>query len=170
MEKLDLVDKNDNIVGVTTKDEAHEFGYIHRVAAVFVFTPDGKLYIQEHIKTGNRYDHSVGGHVLRGESYDDAAKREAAEELGITDPLTKVTTFLSDDGRGHMFGLYEVIPSKSWKFVPNDEVKNIISMTLPEVVEMMNKEPDKFTHGFRWTMKKYLEVKKLPYLLNKNIF
>ena len=102
MEVLDRVDENDKVIGQTTKDEAHKYAHIHRVAAVFVFAQDGNLYVQEHIKTGNAYDHSVGGHVLRGESYDEAAKREAEEELDITEPLTKLGAFLSKDGRGHM--------------------------------------------------------------------
>ncbi len=164
-----MVDRNDKVIGVTNKEEAHKFGYLHRVVAVFVFAPDGKLYLQEHIKTNNAYDHSVGGHVVQGESYDDAARREVFEELDITDPLTKIATFLSHDGRGHMFGLYEVTPSLSWKFKPNEEVQRIIPMPLGEVVELMNEQPDRFTHGFRWTMQKYLEVKNLPYFINAEI-
>lgn len=169
MEKYDLVDSDDRVIGVTNKEEAHKFGYIHRVVAVFVFTQDGKLCLQEHIKTNNAYDHSVGGHVVQGESYDDAARREAFEELNITDPLTKIATFLSHDGHGHMFGLYEVTPSLLWKFKPNREVQRIIPMPLGEVVDLMNRQPGKFTHGFRWTMSKYLEAKNLPYSVNPGI-
>ena len=167
METFDRVDENDNVIGRTDKQEAHELAYIHRVVAVFVFTQNGELYMQEHIKTGNAYDHSAGGHVLSGETYDDAAKREAEEELGITEPTTKLGTFLSKDGRGHMFGLYEVTVPSSWKFKPNDEVEKIIPMSIPDIVRSMNEDPSKFTRGFRWTMNEYIKLKNLPQTINQ---
>jgi len=82
MELVDRVDKNDNIIGQTTKEEAHQNAYIHRVAAVFCFDPEGKLLVQ-HRKKDGLFDHSVGGHVGLGEAYEAAAEREMKEELGI---------------------------------------------------------------------------------------
>lgn len=161
-----MVDKDDRVVGVTNKEEAHRLGYIHRVVAVFVFDKDGKLYAQEHIISNNALDHSIGGHVRRGESYDEAAAREAHEELGINDPLTRVTTFLSQADFKHMFTIYETTPPSSWKFMPNKEVQKIIPLSIADIVEKMNSRSVRFTYGFRATMGKYIDVKKLPYVLN----
>lgn len=108
MELFDLVDKDDSVIGTTNKPEAHSKGLLRRVAAVYVFNEKGQLYVQVHKKSGGLYDHSVGGHISQGESYEDGASREALEELGIGQQLDKLTTFYSDEGidMQHMFGLF----------------------------------------------------------------
>ena len=108
MEELDQVDENDSIIGVTDKHAAHEKNLIHRVSAVYVFTSSGELIVQIHKDSGGLYDHSVGGHVKKGESYEAAAHREAEEELGIKQDLNHVVTFFGDDGvRAHMYSVFE---------------------------------------------------------------
>lgn len=175
MEYFDLVDEHDKIIGTTTQQKSHQDGGIHRVAAIYVFDNKDRLYVQEHIKGGGKYDHSVGGHVSQGETYDEAAKREGLEELGIIDPLEKVSVFYSDETFGdsnirHYFGLYECHPSEDWHFKPNDEVKTIIPMTITDIIDLMNVEPKRFTGGFRNTMKEYIRVKQLSFVLNDNVF
>jgi len=168
MEKFDLVDINDNVIGETDKLTSHANGDLHRVVAIFVFNQNGELYLQEHIKSGGLFDHSVGGHVSKGEDYDTAAKREGFEELSLTCPLNKVSVFYSDETFGrvksrHMFGIYECIPPKDWQFIPNEEVKKIIPMKLKDVIDLMNSQPSKFTPGFLNTMQEYISQKQLPY-------
>ncbi len=163
MEQFDLVDENDNVIGTTDKPTAHANKLLHRVAAVYVFNEDGELYVQIHKSSGGLYDHSVGGHVSKGEDYATAASREAEEELGITQPLTQlVTAYHSDEGKyGHMFGIFECAAEKTWKFVPNDEVEEIVPMKLEEIRKMMMNSPEKFTGGFINTMKEYVRIKGL---------
>lgn len=159
MELFDLVNAQDKVIGVTDKVTAHTNGELHRVAAVFVFDEDGQLYVQIHKKSGGLYDHSVGGHVAQGESYDEAAKRESAEELGIDQPLTHIATFYSDEGVSmqHMFGLYKCTASTDWTFKPNDEVAEIVLLPVKQIKELMTSHPEKFTGGFINTMKRYSE-------------
>ena len=162
MEQFDLVDKNDNIIGTTDKPTAHANKQLHRVAAVYVFNQAGELYVQVHKASGGLYDHSVGGHVSKGENYATAATREADEELGIQQPLTHLANFYSDEGTYlHMFGLFECIAEKTWQFIPNDEVEEIIPMKLEEIKAMMNSSPEKFTNGFINTMQEYCRIKNL---------
>lgn len=162
MELLDLVDDNDVVIGVTDKATAHANRQIHRVAAVFVFSRTGELYVQIHKKSSGRYDHSVGGHVLKGESYDEAARREAIEELGILQPLTKLTIVYSGGGSFlHMVGLFECVALDDWVFVPNDEVEEIIPMKLKNIKIMMKKSPEKFSSDFIDTMHAYCNLRGL---------
>ncbi len=162
MELFDLVDKDDNVIGVTDKPTAHSTKQLHRVAAVYVFNEKGELYVQVHKISGGRYDHSVGGHVSQGETYAIAAQREADEELGIKQPLQELSTFYSDeDTYLHMFGLFECVVDKDWKFEPNDEVEEIIPMKLDDIRKMMTDTPEKFTGGFINTMNEYCKVKNL---------
>lgn len=161
-ELYDLVDENDQVIGTTDKATSHTTGQLHRVAAVFVFNQKGELYIQVH-KSDGKWDHSVGGHVTKGETYAQAAKREAHEELGITQPLTELAVSIAGPEYPHMqhfFGLYECVADPDWQFVPNEEVPNVFAMPFDEVRKAMKTEPeDRFTRGFRITMAKYLDVK-----------
>ena len=52
MELFDLVDKQDAIIGATDKPTAHATGQLHRVAGVYVFDKQGRLYVQVHKKSG----------------------------------------------------------------------------------------------------------------------
>lgn len=168
MEHFDLVDKNDIIIGITDKVTAHREGHIHRVAAAYVFDLQGRLYMQEHLKSGGKFDNSIGGHVIQGESYEEAMEREAYEELGITDPLNKVSVFypqkaLPGSKNTHVYGLYEIKHSENWRFIPNEEVQKIIPLPLEEIVALMNKYPEKFVTGFIYTMQEYIKQKHLLY-------
>lgn len=170
MELFDAVNIRDEIIGTTDKTHAHTDGSIHRVVAVYVFTPDNLLYVQKHIKSGGLLDHSVGGHVRKDEGYDEAAIREGGEELDLTDTPQKLSVFYSDEtffggNIKHMFGLFECHPSKEWKFTPNEEVKELIPMTIEKIVASMNTDPHSFTPGFLNTMREYLGQKQLPYQL-----
>lgn len=162
MEPFDLVDKNDNVIGTTDKPTAHANKQLHRVAAVYVFNEAGELYVQVHKSSGGLFDHSVGGHVSKGEDYPTTAAREANEELGIKQPLTQLSTFYSDEGVYlHMFGLFECIADKNWKFVPNEEVGEIMPMKLEDIKKLMETSPEKFTGGFINTMREYGRIKDL---------
>jgi isopentenyldiphosphate isomerase len=162
MEQFDLVDQDDIVIGTTDKPTAHSTKQLHRVAAVYVFNEQGELYVQVHKSGGGLFDHSVGGHVSKGEDYATAASREADEELGIKQPLTKLATFYSDEGVYlHMFGLFECVADPSWQFVPNDEVDEIIPMKLDDIRKIMTSNPEKFTGGFINTMEQYCIVKNL---------
>ena len=163
-ELFDKVDEKDNIIGVTYKQEAHEKGFIHRVAAVYVFDKSGNLYVQDHVKAG-LLDHSVGGHIIQGETYQVGASREAEEELGISDPVELLDVFYSDEtytgsNYRHMFGLFTCTPSASWRFKPNDEVHSIFPISIEDIVQHMNESPEKFTPGFLNTMEQYLKLVK----------
>jgi isopentenyldiphosphate isomerase len=61
---------------------------IHRSAHVLVLHPEtGAILLQKRAMTKDtfpgRWDTSVGGHVTFGQSYAEAARREAREELGV---------------------------------------------------------------------------------------
>ena len=162
MELFDHVNKDDTVIGVTDKIDAHTTGKLHRVGAVYVFDDTGRLYVQVHKKSGGLYDHSIGGHISQGETYEEGTKREAEEELGITQPLEKLSVFYSDEGptMQHMFGLFVCVASPEWRFVPNAEVEEIIPMQVNDIQALMKSNPEKFTGGFINTMNEYERLKK----------
>jgi isopentenyldiphosphate isomerase len=91
-EILDVVDVEDRVVGRLPRAEVYARRLVHR--CVFVLVRDGAGRIFVHRRTDDkltypgRHDMFVGGVVGAGESYDAAAVREAAEELGVSTPDT----------------------------------------------------------------------------------
>lgn len=89
-ELFPLVDEQGNITGAVTRGEAHDGSKkLHPVVHLHVFNSQGELYMQKRpewkdIQPG-KWDTAVGGHVDLGESIEIALKREASEELNITD-------------------------------------------------------------------------------------
>ncbi|MBP7811219.1 MAG: NUDIX domain-containing protein [Candidatus Moranbacteria bacterium] len=147
-ELIDLVDKKNNVIGVTDAETAHAQKQLHRVVGVFLFDTDGGMYLQNGNKY-NKYDLSVGGHVKQGESLGDAAQREMTEELGIQVPLTHVSTFLpSNNKMGHFWALYQGQAPAHWNFLPTEEVTSVIQMSTLEILEKLETSPELFTHGF----------------------
>jgi isopentenyl-diphosphate Delta-isomerase len=159
-ELIDIVDENNNVVGTTTAAEAHEKKIMHRIAGVFVFDVDGGLYLQ----TGNKYgklDLSVGGHVQKGESYEDAARREMCEEIGLTAPLQHVSTFLPENARlNHFWGIFMTTAPDGWEFKETEEVKSMEKKSMKEITDLMESNPEMFTHGFINAMKEFVRIYK----------
>ncbi|MFF6782261.1 NUDIX domain-containing protein [Streptomyces sp. NPDC012510] len=115
-EILDIVDENDQVIGQAPRGEVYARGMRHRAVFVLVRDGEGRIFVHRRTETKlvfpSLYDMFVGGVVGAGESYDDAASREAEEELGVVGlprpvPLFK---FLYDDGGGRTWwsAVYEV--------------------------------------------------------------
>lgn len=89
-ELLPVVDESGNTIGKISRREAHNgTKTLHPVVHLHVFNTAGDIYLQKRsenklIQPG-KWDTSVGGHISYNESILDALRREASEELGITD-------------------------------------------------------------------------------------
>lgn len=85
--KLNIVDEDDNVIGVEDRKIIHEKGLLHREVHVHFVTPENKIIFQHRAKDKDTYpdllDATVGGHVEIGESYEDAAVKETFEETGV---------------------------------------------------------------------------------------
>ena len=106
-EILDIVDEHDRVVAQAPRGEAYARGLRHRCVFIQVRDAAGRLFVHRRTATKlvfpSLYDLFVGGVVGAGESYDEAALREAEEELGVSglpEP-TYLFKFLYEDGAGH---------------------------------------------------------------------
>ncbi|MFG2643956.1 NUDIX hydrolase [Streptomyces sp. NPDC048370] len=103
-EVLDVVDEHDEVIGQAPRGEVYARGLIHRCVFIQARDAEGRIFVHRRTPAKlvypSMYDMFVGGVVGAGESYDDAALREAEEELGVSglprpEPLFR---FLYDSG------------------------------------------------------------------------
>ncbi|WP_033962112.1 NUDIX hydrolase [Psychroserpens jangbogonensis] len=100
-EYIDIVDQNGIPTGVSVpKSEIHTKGHLHNTAHVWLFTSEGHILLQQRAASKTicplLWDVSVAGHIDAGESIEQAAVREAKEEIGILlseDQLNKIGVF-----------------------------------------------------------------------------
>ncbi|MEP7364363.1 MAG: NUDIX hydrolase YfcD [Acidobacteriota bacterium] len=88
-EIVTIVDRENRVVGVAERAEMRARRLPHRASFVFVFRTDGRLVVER--RTMHKdvwpgwHDLAAGGVVVDGESYEESARRELEEELGVRD-------------------------------------------------------------------------------------
>jgi isopentenyldiphosphate isomerase len=86
-ELVDVIDDAGNTIGVVTRREMRARRLPHRCTYVLVFNSRGELFI--HLRTETKdvhpgyWDVAIGGVLAAGETFDEGARREIQEELGI---------------------------------------------------------------------------------------
>lgn len=86
-ELVDVVDEHDGVLATVTRRQMRAERLRHRAVYVAVTSGDGRLLVHRRSDAKDlwpgRWDTVVGGVVGAGESWDDAARRELAEEVGV---------------------------------------------------------------------------------------
>ena len=97
-EKVILVDKRDNQIGLMNKQEAHIKGLLHRAFSIFIFNSKNELLLQQ--RAYEKY-HSAGlwtntccSHPRHDETLLNAANRRLNEEMGMKCTLKKSFDFI----------------------------------------------------------------------------
>ena len=93
-ERFAVVDENDRLLREASRAEVHGDNLPHRAVHVLIFNEKGEILLQKRGRWKDRHplrwDSSAAGHVNAGEEYDETARRELDEELGITVPLERI--------------------------------------------------------------------------------
>ncbi|MDD4932540.1 MAG: NUDIX domain-containing protein [Methylacidiphilaceae bacterium] len=91
LELFDIVDATDRVVGQKTRSWVHRHGLRHRAVHTLLFNAREEIFLQKRSPSKDLnpgvWDSSCSGHLHAGETYDEAARRELGEELGLTDPI-----------------------------------------------------------------------------------
>lgn len=146
MEKVVLVDTQDNAIGLMDKMEAHEKGLLHRAFSVFVFNDKNELMLQRRAlhkyHSGGLWTNTCCSHPRENEGLIEAGMRRLNEEMGFHCNIEPVFSFiykakLDNELTEHEFdhvliGHYNHIPKPNpaevmdWKFVDLDFLENDI--------------------------------------------
>ncbi len=96
-EIFDVVNEQDEVIGRASRGEIHRLALRHRAVHLLAFNSSGELFLQKRSMKKDcdpgTWDSSASGHVDGGESYDEAVRREAMEELGHVLGSTPETLF-----------------------------------------------------------------------------
>ncbi|MDD3886363.1 MAG: NUDIX domain-containing protein [Victivallaceae bacterium] len=157
-EMFDLYDEAGRRVGLASRRECHgNPALLHHTSHVVVFSPGGgalllqKRSADKDIQPG-KWDTAVGGHLKPGEDFLAGAKRELAEELGVTGEVELEFLFdaqirnviESEDTRvfgttlagPFQFQREEIDEVRFWSFAELRDVRNHSSFTPNLVTEL----------------------------------
>jgi 16S rRNA (adenine1518-N6/adenine1519-N6)-dimethyltransferase len=106
-EQFAVVDDEDRVIGQAPRSEVHGNNLLHRAVHLLIFNGNGDLYLQKRSPFKDRHpgvwDSSAAGHVDAGEDYDDTARRELQEELGVAAPLERLLKLPASERTGYEF-------------------------------------------------------------------
>jgi len=106
-EFLTIVDENDRPLKSMDRATIHRDNLLHRAVHILLVNHRGELLLQKRSyrkdRFPRRWDSSAAGHVDADESYQDCAKRELREEVGVEAVLEKVGKLPASESTGHEF-------------------------------------------------------------------
>jgi 8-oxo-dGTP pyrophosphatase MutT (NUDIX family) len=125
-ELVDVVDVDDRVVATVPRARMRAENLRHRSVGIVVRDQAGRVLVHRRADHKDvwpgRWDVCVGGVVASGESYDEAAARELAEEIGVVaTPRPVGQGVFEDDAVRTITRLYEVVADGPFRF-PDGEV------------------------------------------------
>jgi isopentenyldiphosphate isomerase len=108
-ERVDVVDGDDRVLRRVTRREIREGNLLHRSVYILVFNTAGALFVHRRTLSKDvfpgHWDVAVGGVVGAGEAYDEAARRELHEEVGIVAvPVRPLFQMRYEDSSSRLLG------------------------------------------------------------------
>lgn len=176
IEKVILLDQNDNPIGEMEKMEAHYKGLLHRAISVFITDSDGNWLLQqrtfEKYHSRGKWSNSCCSHPEPGETALQAAERRLMQEMGMKANLSHLFTFtykaslengLTEHETDHVFwGITDSLPNinhlevKDYQYVAFDKLNTDIEM-----------KPEKYSEWFKMIFKRvqqHIEQQKMSTL------
>lgn len=158
-EIVTIVDEANNVVGAAPRWKMRAEMLPYRATYILVFDPGGRLFLQKRTATKDIYpgcyDVAAGGVVLEGETYAQSARRELAEELGISGvALQRHFDFYYTDDRSRVWGRVYSCRHGGPIVLQPEEIESGAYIDIGQVLEMSTREP--FTPDGLVVLKRYL--------------
>lgn len=141
-----IVDRSNNLIGKTTRQEMRSKGLPHRATYIFVLNSVGYLFVQKRTATKDIYpgcyDPAAGGVVLDGETYEQGAHRELQEEMGICGiPLEPQLDFFFEEETLRVWGRVFSCIYDGPLILQVEEVQSGSFMSIPEILALAARAP-----------------------------
>jgi 8-oxo-dGTP pyrophosphatase MutT (NUDIX family) len=154
-----IVDRSNNLIGRTTRQEMRSKGLPHRATYILVRNSVGQLFVQKRTTTKDIYpgcyDPAVGGVVLDGETYEQGAYRELEEEMGICGvPLEQQFDFFFEEENLRVWGRVFSCLYDGPLNLQVEEVQSGSFMSIPAILILAGREP--FARDGLEALRKYL--------------
>ena len=144
-ELVDIVDDDDQVVATVTRAEMRAKRLQHRAVSIAVVSSDRRLLVHRRADDKDvwpgMWDLAAGGVVAAGETYEDAARRELHEELGVrADVLESLGEGRFKDDAVALIGRgYLAVHDGPFTFT-DGEISEVRWVTRAELTELMATE------------------------------
>jgi 8-oxo-dGTP pyrophosphatase MutT (NUDIX family) len=166
-EAVIVTDESNEPVRVISRAEMRRENLWHRATYILVLTPErDRIYIQKRTMTKDihpgMYDAAAGGVVKAGETYDESAKRELFEELGLDLPLEPVGPIRYETDVTRVFGqvfvaIFDPFQEPRQRIRP--QVEEVESVELVPIGEVLSQSEGRtFTEDTLLALRKFLET------------
>ncbi len=163
LELVDVVDEASNVLETVTKQEAHQRGSLHKTVISEIIDSKGRWLFVKQSKDrqdAGQYVSPVGGHVVAGETEEQALKREANEEVGLQDGFKFELVGRAVFNR-HVLGRQENHYFIQFRIysdaepVLNHESESHIYLTEEELRDEIKNHPERFGDAFLFVAKTF---------------
>jgi isopentenyl-diphosphate delta-isomerase len=170
IERVILVDEQDQPLGTMEKMEAHEKGLLHRAFSVFVFNSSNELMLHRRALTkyhsGGLWTNTCCSHPREGEETIDAAHRRLQEEMGFDCDLQEAFHFLYKAELDNDLTEHELDHVFIGRFdgevnLNPEEVDSFKHISMDELEGDVKAHPEKYTEWFKICLEEVLEKKEL---------
>ncbi len=164
---VDIVDQDNQVLYQSSKQTAHEKGLLHRTIIAEVINSKGEWLLvkqAEDRQDPGQFVSPVGDHIQSQESEIDALKREAMEEVGLSDFTFKFVgnaiynRQVLNRIENHLFILYEIYSDRFPRL--NQESVNFQYFTKEELNHLLKFSPLMFGDAFHFVVERFY-----PFLL-----
>lgn len=166
MDKVILVNQNDQVVGEMEKMEAHVKGVLHRAFSVFLFNDAGELLLQQRAfskyHSGGLWTNTCCSHPAPGEEVVEAALRRLNQELGIQDVEVEIVhhfLYKAEFENGLTEHEFDYVLKGKYNGIPilnNEEVESVRWISMQQLRDEIDSDPDRFTFWFRELIKQQI--------------
>lgn len=158
-EIFDVVDENDVVFEQRTRGDVHRLGLRHRAVHILVFNSSNQLVLQmrsaEKDEFPSTWTSSASGHVDSGEDYDDAAKRELQEELGLNCEFQRLHKFAACEQTANEFVVLYTATTDQTPTFSTAEIQRLDLVNLEDLFQRIEENPTVYAPSFRYLLKWY---------------
>jgi 8-oxo-dGTP pyrophosphatase MutT (NUDIX family) len=160
-EIVTIVDRDNVVIGEASRAQMRRQGLCHRATYILVFDLAGRLFVQKRTLSKDiypgYYDVAAGGVVLAGETYEESAERELAEELGIRQvPLRRHFDFYHRDGTNQVWGRVYDCRFDGEMVLQEEEIESGCFYPVPAVLDLSRSKP--FTPDGLYVLRRYYQT------------